>query len=59
MPWMMSPEEAARRALAGIAAGRTRIAYPRRLYALTRLTAALPPALLNRLMMLAPAKPAD
>ncbi|MCX8135397.1 MAG: SDR family NAD(P)-dependent oxidoreductase [Roseococcus sp.] len=58
MPWMMSPEVAARRALAGIVAGRTRIAYPRRLYALTRLTGALPPGLLNRLMMLAPGKPA-
>ena len=59
MPLIMTPEQAARRALDGIAAGKIRIAYPRRLYALTRAIGALPPALVNRLLMLSPAKPAD
>lgn len=59
MPLLMTPEQAAQRALAGIAAGRIRIAYPRRLYALTRAIGALPPALVNRLLMQAPPKPAD
>jgi short-subunit dehydrogenase len=59
MPLLMTPAQAARRALAGIAAGKIRIAYPRRLYALTRVIGALPPALVNRLLMQAPPKPAD
>jgi short-subunit dehydrogenase len=59
MPLIMTPEQAARRALDGIAAGKIRIAYPRRLYALTRAIGALPPGLVNRLLMLSPAKPAD
>lgn len=59
MPLLMTPEQAAQRALTGIAAGRIRIAYPRRLYALTRAIGALPPALVNRLLMQAPPKPAE
>ena len=43
MPLLMEPEEAARRTLAGIAAGRTRIAYPLPLYLAARLAGALPP----------------
>ncbi len=45
MPFLMAPEAAARRALAGIAAGRTRIAYPLPLYLAARLAGALPPGL--------------
>jgi short-subunit dehydrogenase len=59
MPLVMTPQQAARRALEGIAAGKIRIAYPRRLYAVTRAIGALPPALVNRLLMQAPPKPAD
>lgn len=57
MPWLMTPEAAAARSLAGMAAGHVRIAYPRRLYALARLIGALPPAWRNRLMRSVPAKP--
>ena len=56
MPWLMTPEAAARRSLAGIAAGRLRIAYPRRLYALARLVGALPPGWRNALLGRAPPK---
>ena len=56
MPWMLEPEAAARRTLAGINAGHLRVFYPRRLYALTRLIGALPPAWQNRLLMQAPPK---
>jgi NAD(P)-dependent dehydrogenase (short-subunit alcohol dehydrogenase family) len=45
MPLLMEPEDAARRSLAGIAAGRTRIAYPLPLYLAARLAGALPPGL--------------
>ncbi|WP_328702337.1 SDR family NAD(P)-dependent oxidoreductase [Belnapia arida] len=45
MPFLMEPEEAAQRTLAGIAAGRTRIAYPWPLYLAARLTGGLPPGL--------------
>ena len=45
MPFLMEPEAAARRALAGIAAGRTRIAYPLPLYLAARLAGGLPPGL--------------
>ncbi|WP_408906207.1 SDR family NAD(P)-dependent oxidoreductase [Roseomonas marmotae] len=48
MPFMLSPEEAARRALAGIRAGRSRVAYPRRTYVLARLAALLPMGLMAR-----------
>jgi NAD(P)-dependent dehydrogenase (short-subunit alcohol dehydrogenase family) len=46
MPFMVSPEEAARRTLAGIAAGRQRVAYPRRSYALFQLLGLVPRGLL-------------
>jgi NAD(P)-dependent dehydrogenase (short-subunit alcohol dehydrogenase family) len=49
MPFLMEAEEAARRTLAGIAAGRVRIAYPWPTYALARLGGALPAALLRLL----------
>ncbi|WP_043358713.1 SDR family oxidoreductase [Belnapia sp. F-4-1] len=45
MPFLMEPEEAAQRTLAGIAAGRTRIAYPWPLYLAARLAGGLPPGL--------------
>jgi NAD(P)-dependent dehydrogenase (short-subunit alcohol dehydrogenase family) len=57
MPLLMTPEDAAARTLRGIAAGHVRIAFPRRLYAMSRLVGALPPGLRNRLMMMFPAKP--
>ena len=56
MPWLMTPEEAARRTLRGIAAGRLRIVYPRRLYALARIVGALPPGWRNALLGMAPPK---
>src|SRR5690242_3989261 len=43
MPLLMEPAEAARRTLAGIAAGRLRIAYPFPTYLAARLGGALPP----------------
>lgn len=46
MPFMLSPEQAAERILRGIAAGRLRIAFPRRTYWLSRLAGALPPQVL-------------
>lgn len=52
MPGLMTPEEAARRALDGIARGRGRIAYPWFLYAGARLAGALP----VRWLSAAPAK---
>ncbi len=42
MPFLMDAEEAARRTLRGIAAGRTRVAYPWPTSALARLAGALP-----------------
>jgi NAD(P)-dependent dehydrogenase (short-subunit alcohol dehydrogenase family) len=57
MPWLMTPDQAAARTLAGIAAGKVRVVYPRRLYALARIIGALPPAWRNRLMSQVPAKP--
>lgn len=56
MPFLLEPEAAARRTLAGIAAGRLRIVYPRRLYALARLVGGLPPRWLNALLGAAPPK---
>ncbi len=56
MPWLMTPEEAARRTMAGIAAGWLRIVYPRRLYALARIVGALPPVWRNALLGMAPPK---
>lgn len=59
MPWLMTPEQAAARTLAGIAANRVRVVYPRRLYALSRIIGALPPGWRNRLMRSVPAKPVE
>lgn len=59
MPFLMSPEDAAQRTLKGIARGRLRIAYPRRLYVIARMVGAIPAVLRNRLMALAPAKHPD
>ena len=59
MPGLMEPEVAARLTLAGIAAGRLRVSYPRHLYAMSRLTGALPPGWRNRLLMRFPAKKAE
>lgn len=42
MPFLMEPADAARRTLAGIAAGRTRIAFPWPTYAMSRIAGALP-----------------
>jgi NAD(P)-dependent dehydrogenase (short-subunit alcohol dehydrogenase family) len=56
MPFLISPEEAARRTLAGIAAGRQRVAYPRRAYALFRLLGMVPPGLMARVSRAVPAK---
>ncbi|MDW8314533.1 MAG: SDR family NAD(P)-dependent oxidoreductase [Rhodovarius sp.] len=57
MPWLMTPEEAAQRILAGLAAGRRRIVFPWPLYALARLAGALPQGLVHRLMEWLPPKP--
>lgn len=59
MPFLMTPEDAARRTLAGIAAGRLRIAYPWPLYLAARAVGALPPGWRNRLMRAVPAKPVE
>jgi short-subunit dehydrogenase len=56
MPFLMDAEEAARRTLDGIARGRVRVVFPRRLYAVARLLGALPPAWLSALMRPFPAK---
>jgi short-subunit dehydrogenase len=58
MPWLMTPEAAARRTLEGIAAGKLRIAYPRRLYAIARVVGALPPLWRAALLGRTPPKPA-
>lgn len=56
MPMLMEPEEAARRTLRGIAAGRIRIAYPWPVYLAARIAGALPPGLRAALFAAAPAK---
>jgi short-subunit dehydrogenase len=56
MPFMISAEEAAKRTLAGILAGRTRVAYPRRTYFIARLIGALPQGLLTLGSRAVPAK---
>jgi NAD(P)-dependent dehydrogenase (short-subunit alcohol dehydrogenase family) len=56
MPFMISPEEAARRTLAGIRSGRQRVAYPRRTYALFRLLGMVPPGLMAWASRAVPAK---
>lgn len=57
MPFLMEAEDAARRALIGIAARRVRVAYPLPLYLMARLVGGLPPALLHRVFNRLPAKP--
>ena len=57
MPFMLEPEEAARRTLDGLAAGRTRIAYPWPTYAISRIAGALPLGLRAWLASRVPAKP--
>ncbi|HEY4252722.1 MAG TPA: SDR family NAD(P)-dependent oxidoreductase [Roseomonas sp.] len=59
MPLLMDAAVAARRTLDGIALGRVRVIYPRRLYAVARLLGALPPSWLSALMRLFPAKARD
>ena len=59
MPFLMDAEEAARRTLAGIAAGRTRIAYPWPVYWAARAMGALPPGLRAALFNRLPAKATD
>ncbi|MCB1884833.1 MAG: SDR family NAD(P)-dependent oxidoreductase [Geminicoccaceae bacterium] len=49
MPFLMEPEEAARRIVEGLAADRARIAFPRRLYWPTLWLSLLPPGLTDRL----------
>jgi short-subunit dehydrogenase len=58
MPFLLEPEEAARRTLAGIARGRVRVAFPRPLYAGARIAGALPPSWQRALLGWAPAKAA-
>jgi short-subunit dehydrogenase len=50
MPLIMPPEAAAERIARGLARGQARIAFPRRTYVMTRLLAALPPSLGDRLL---------
>ncbi|WP_040612560.1 SDR family NAD(P)-dependent oxidoreductase [Teichococcus cervicalis] len=57
MPFMLSPEEAARRTLEGIRRGRTRIAYPFPTYAMARLAGAMPLSLRAFIAARLPAKP--
>jgi len=57
-PFLMDAEDAARRTLKGIAAGRVRVAYPWPTYLMARLVGGLPPALRHALFNRVPAKPA-
>ena len=50
MPFLMQPEEAARRTIEGLAAGRFEVAYPRRFVAILRTIRALPYPLFLRLI---------
>jgi NAD(P)-dependent dehydrogenase (short-subunit alcohol dehydrogenase family) len=50
MPLIMRPSRAARLTLEGIAAGRTRVSFPRRVHLGVRLIGALPPDLRNALI---------
>lgn len=57
MPFLLTPEAAARRVLRGIEAGRARIAFPWPTYAMARLAGALPMALRAAIAVRLPAKP--
>ncbi|WP_370688686.1 SDR family NAD(P)-dependent oxidoreductase [Roseomonas sp. GC11] len=57
MPFMMEPEEAARRTVEGLKKGRTRIAYPWPTYAMARIAGALPLGLRAWAASRLPAKP--
>jgi len=50
MPFLMKPEDAARRTINGLAAGRFEVAYPRRFVAILKTVRLLPYALFFRLM---------
>ena len=50
MPFLMKPDEAARRSIQGLAAGRFEIAYPRRFVAILKAARALPYPLFFRLI---------
>jgi short-subunit dehydrogenase len=56
MPFLMTPEQAARKTLSGIARGRLRVVYPLPLYLAARLAGALPPRWRNAIMSTVPAK---
>jgi short-subunit dehydrogenase len=56
MPFLMSAERAAAIIQRGLARGKARIAFPRRLYLATRLVAALPPGLIDGLLARLPRK---
>ncbi|KAA2214337.1 SDR family NAD(P)-dependent oxidoreductase [Pseudoroseomonas oryzae] len=57
MPFMLEPEDAARRTLAGLRAGRTRIAYPWPTYAMARIAGMVPLGLRAAVAARLPAKP--
>lgn len=57
MPFLMTPEKAARLIQKGLAANRPRIAFPRRLAALIWLVASLSPCLTDTLLAKLPRKP--
>ncbi|WP_198365922.1 SDR family oxidoreductase [Roseomonas sp. KE0001] len=57
MPFLLTPEAAARRVLRGIEAGRARIAFPWPTYAMARLAGALPMVLRAAIAARLPAKP--
>jgi NAD(P)-dependent dehydrogenase (short-subunit alcohol dehydrogenase family) len=59
MPGLMDPERAARAALAGVAAGRVRVVFPRWLGAAARLTGMLPPKWSGALLSMQPGKDAN
>jgi short-subunit dehydrogenase len=59
MPFLMDAEEAARRTLAGIVAGRVRVAYPWPTYAMARIVGALPPSWRAAMFARLPAKAAE
>jgi len=56
MPMVISAEDAARRTLAGIARGKTRVAFPFLVYAAARAVGALPPGLRAAIFTRLPAK---